>query len=89
MTEAKQDSNGVVTMLGVSSDDGITPTPAYGDASTHMLDLDSTGSVTGGGSIGKRDANGRVSLMALSSADGTTPVMVHIDPANGKIKVQT
>lgn len=47
MAQASRDQNNVPTLLGVSSNDGVTPTTVYVDPLTHRILVDSTGGGTG------------------------------------------
>ncbi len=62
MSNAKKDANHVSTIIGVSSVDGVTPTPLYADPTTHRLLVDLP---SGSGSVTS------VSIVSANGFDGT------------------
>lgn len=81
MADAKRDQNSVVTLIGVSSADGITPVVIYVDPITHRLLVQSAGGGGGtpGGSSGQVQYNNAgTSFGGITGAttDGTTLTLV-------------
>ena len=90
MANAKRDQNQTPTMIGVSNADGITVTNIQANATLHSLEVDdnTTGTVTSRTNA-PHDENHIPTLMAASSSDGVTPVTLAVDPATGKLLMQS
>lgn len=91
MTQARTDENQVLTMIGVSSVDGITPTLIYADPASNTLNADdaSTGTDQSPDNIARRDHNGIPVLMAVSEVDGVTPVVLYVNPVTNKLLIDS
>lgn len=78
MTDAKRDNNSIVTLIGVSSADGITPVPVWVDPVTHRMLVSATGGTTPGGSNTQVQYNNNTAFGGITGAttDGTTLTLV-------------
>ena len=78
MANAARDENGVTTLLGALSTDGVTPTLVKVNPANNALKVDNN---TIGSDFGlnyaERDQNFVTVLLGVSSADGVTPVEVY------------
>ena len=89
MAEAKYDNNGVSTILGTSSTDGVTPRNPTADPSNHTLDVnDGTTGSDLSDDIAGRDNNYRTVIIAVSELDGITPVEVYVN-SSGELLVDS
>lgn len=88
--DAKRDENKVVTMLGVSSADGVTPIPVQIDSVTGrvLLNLSASGvhGAVSQNNLAKRDGNRKTTMMGTSSDDDGTLVPVVVEGANLRVK---
>jgi len=87
MSEAKHDQNRVTVAQGVSSDDGVTPTPIYMDPTTSFIQVDITQDPTLPATLsltGKHDGN-RVPVMYGVTDDANLDVVPIAVDADGKI----
>ena len=81
--QANRDENKVITLIGTSSDDGLTPRLLYANPTTHdaLMEHGTSGSDLSD-DIADRDENRIPVAMAASSADGITPVVLYINSSN-------
>lgn len=77
MAEAKRDQNYVPTLIGVSSDDGITPVNVYVDPVTHRMYVDATG---GGGSGTVTDITSNDNSITITNPTTTPDLSVAFSP---------
>lgn len=88
MAEAKRDQNFITTILGVASEDGVTPRNV-GITADHSLEVDddTTGSDLSGDDA-YRDQNFVTTMIAVSEDDGVTPVPLYVN-SDGKLLVDS
>lgn len=84
------DGNRIPAILGVSSADGASVIPVYGNETNNSLkvDDDTTGS-SFGDTDDKRDDNRKVAFMAVSAVDGDTLVPIYVDPVTNKLLINS
>ncbi len=88
MSNAKKDQNGVSTLLGALSTDGVTPVPIKVTDSLNALNVSNGTTGTDHGTPdAQRDQNRIPILMAVSAVDGVTPVEIYSD-SSGNLLVK-